>query len=102
MKKSNNINKITDISNNKFIGKDRLYDIMLNALIDKYGLILTSAQVAEVLAISTRTLDERRKSNMDCPQYVEGRGKNIYYPVQKVVEYQLTKSENCVKILLCS
>ena len=42
MKKSNNINKITDISNNKFIGKDRLYDIMLNALIAKYGLILTS------------------------------------------------------------
>ena len=76
---------------------------MLNALISKYGLILTSAQVAEeVLAISTRTLDERRKSSFDCPEYIEGRGKKIYYPVQKVVQYQLTKSENCVKILLCS
>ena len=95
MNKDNNISKITKT-------EDKLYDIMLNALIIKYGLILTSAQVAEVLAISTRTLDERRKSGYDCPQYVEGRGKNIYYPVQKVVEYQLTKSENCVKILLCS
>lgn len=101
MKKYNKISKITTFDN-QIIGQDKLYDMMLNALIIKYGLILTSAQVAEVLAISTRTLDERRKSGYDCPQYVEGRGKNIYYPVQKVVEYQLTKSENCVKILLCS
>ena len=101
MNKYNKISKITTVDN-QIIGQDNLYNIMLNALIAKYGLILTSAQVSEVLAISTRTLDERRKSNMDCPQYVEGRGKNIYYPVQKVVEYQLTKSKNCVKILLCS
>ena len=86
MKKYNKISKITTFDN-QIIGQDKLYDMMLNALIIKYGLILTSAQVAEVLAISTRTLDERRKSGYDCPQYVEGRGKNIYYPVQKVVEY---------------
>ena len=101
MNKYDKISKITTFDN-QIIGQDKLYDMMLNALIIKYGLILTSAQVAKVLAISTRTLDERRKSGYDCPQYVEGRGKNIYYPVQKVVEYQLTKSENCVKILLCS
>ena len=102
MNKYNNVDKITNINKNKVFGQDNLYNIMLNALISKYGLILTSAQVAEVLAISTRTLDERRKSSFDCPEYIEGRGKNIYYPVQKVVEYQLTKSENCVKILLYS
>ena len=42
--------------------KESLYNIMLNALIRKYGLMLSSSQVAEALSISTRTLDERRKS----------------------------------------
>lgn len=86
----------------KNIDKEKLYDVMINALIVKYGLILTSAQVAEVLAISTRTLDERRKSGFDCPEYIEGRGKNIYYPVHKVVEFQLLKSEKCIKTVLYS
>ena len=72
MKKYNKISKITTFDN-QIIGQDKLYDMMLNALIIKYGLILTSAQVAEVLAISTRTLDERRKSGYDCPQYVDHR-----------------------------
>jgi hypothetical protein len=95
----NNIDKINSIEN-KIIEKEKLYDVMINALIVKYGLILTSAQVAEVLAISTRTLDERRKSGFDCPEYIEGRGKNIYYPVHKVVEFQLLKSEKCIKTVL--
>lgn len=86
----------------KNIDKEKLYDVMINALIVKYGLILNSAQVAEVLAISTRTLDERRKSGFDCPEYIEGRGKNIYYPVHKVVEFQLLKSEKCIKTVLYS
>lgn len=97
----NNIDKINSIEN-KIIDKEKLYDVMINALIVKYGLILTSAQVAEVLAISTRTLDERRKSGFDCPEYIEGRGKNIYYPVHKVVEFQLLKSEKCIKTVLYS
>jgi len=66
MKKYNKIKKITTFDN-QIIGQDKLYDMMLNALIIKYGLILTSAQVAEVLGISTRTLDERRKAGKDCP-----------------------------------
>lgn len=102
MKNCNNTNRITDINKNKSIVQDRVYEIMLNTLIMKYGLILTSDEVADILGISTRTLDERRKSGTDCPQYLDGKGKNIYYPVQKVVEYQLTKSENCVKIVLYS
>lgn len=101
MKKYNKISKITTFDN-QIIGQDKLYDMMLNALIIKYGLILTSAQVAKVLAISTRTLDERRKSGYDCPQYVEGKGRHIYYPAQKVVEYQLIKSNNCIQTLLYS
>ena len=101
MNKYNKISKITTFDN-QIIGQDKLYDMMLNALIIKYGLILTSAQVAKVLAISTRTLDERRKSGYDCPQYVEGKGRHIYYPAQKVVEYQLIKSNNCIKTLLYS
>ena len=36
--------------------------IMIQSLITKYGLLLTSSQTAEVLGISSRTLDERRKS----------------------------------------
>jgi hypothetical protein len=82
--------------------ENTLYSLMLKTLIEKYGLMLTSSQAAEVLAISTRTLDERRKSGLDCPQYISGKGKNIYYPVQKVVEYQLSKSEKCVKVMMCS
>ena len=95
MNKDNNISKITKT-------EDKLYDIMLNALIIKYGLILTSAQVAELLGISTRTLDERRKSGFDCPKYLQEKGKNIYYPAHKVVEYQLIKSKNCIETVMCS
>ena len=101
MNKYDKISKITTFDN-QIIGQDKLYDMMLNALIIKYGLILTSAQVAKVLAISTRTLDERRKSGYDCTQYVEGKGRHIYYPAQKVVEYQLIKSNNCIQTLLYS
>ena len=101
MNKYDKISKITTFDN-QIIGQDNVYDMMLNALIIKYGLILTSAQVAKVLAISTRTLDERRKSGYDCPQYVEGKGRHIYYPAQKVVEYQLIKSNNCIQTLLYS
>src|SRR5574344_2067381 len=101
MNKYDKISKITTFDN-QIIGQDKLYDMMLNALIIKYGLILTSAQVAKVLAISTRTLDERRKSGYYCPQYVEGKGRHIYYPAQKVVEYQLIKSNNCIQTLLYS
>lgn len=101
MNKYDKISKITTFDN-QIIGQDKLYDMMLNALIIKYGLILTSAQVAKVLGISTRTLDERRKSGYDCPQYVEGKGRHIYYPAQKVVEYQLIKSNNCIQTLLYS
>lgn len=74
---------------------------MLNALIRKYGLMLSSSQVAEALSISTRTLDERRKSGRDCPEYIETNGgRGIFFPVQKVVEYQIQKSERCVRIII--
>lgn len=80
--------------------KEKLYNTMINALIEKYGLMLSSSQVAESLSISTRTLDERRKAGKDCPEYIEARGKGIFYPVQKVVEYQIQKSDKCVKIIV--
>ena len=75
-----------------------IYTTMLSTLITKYGLMLSSKDCAEALAISTRTLDERRKKSVDCPEYLEAR-KSIMYPVQNVVEYQLTKTKQCVQIL---
>ena len=73
---------------------------MIQTLITKYGLLLTSTQTAELLRISTRTLDERRKSGCDCPKYIEGNGKKGFmFPVQNIVEYQLKKSQQCVKTL---
>ena len=81
--------------------KESLYNIMLTALIRKYGLMLSSSQVAEALSISTRTVDERRKSGRDCPEYIETNGgRGIFFPVQKVVEYQIQKSERCVRIII--
>lgn len=43
------------------IEQEILFNIMIDSLIQKYGLMLTSEQCAEALAISTRTLDENRK-----------------------------------------
>ena len=77
-----------------------LFNTMVSALISKYGLLLTSSQTAEVLGISVRTLDERRKSSVDCPEYLEGQGKKGFmFPVQNIVNYQLTKSKQSVKTL---
>ena len=101
MNKDNNTSKITVIKD-KIITQDKLYDIMLNALILKYGLNLTSAQVAQLLGISTRTLDERRKSGYDCPKYLDRKGRLIHYPAHEVVEYQIIKSKNCIETLIHS
>lgn len=80
--------------------KNELNTTMLQALILKYGLILTSAQTAEALGISTRTLDERRKKGCNCPEYVEGEGKKGFmFPVQNIVAYQLKKAQQSVKTL---
>ncbi len=78
--------------------QNNLYDLLLKHLVSKYGVLLNTAQVAETLAISTRTLNERRKAGKDCPEHLPGSGKNIYYPVQNVVKYQLLKSNQCIKI----
>lgn len=43
------------------INEETLYTTMLNALIARFGLMLTSKQCAVSLGISTRTLEERRK-----------------------------------------
>ena len=59
---------------------------MLQSLILKYGLMLDNKQCAEALAISTRTLDERRKKSNDCLEYIEAK-KGIIFPVQNVVMY---------------
>jgi hypothetical protein len=70
---------------------------MLQALILKHGLMLTSSQCAEALGISTRTLDERRKAGADCPEFLEAK-KGIMFPAQNVVQYQIVKSQQCVKV----
>lgn len=43
------------------INEETLYTTMLNALIARFGLMLTSKQCAVSLGISTRTLEERRR-----------------------------------------
>jgi hypothetical protein len=80
-----------------YVNDEILFKILLESLISKYGLMLDSRQCAEALAISTRTLDERRKKSNDCPEYIEAK-KGIMFPVQNVVQYQLEKSKQCVKI----
>ena len=49
----------------------QLFNTMLNTLILKFGLFVTTKDCASILGISSRTLDERRKSGMNCPEYVE-------------------------------
>lgn len=83
------------------IEQEILFNIMIDSLIQKYGLMLTSEQCAEALAISTRTLDENRKKEINIPEYIEPNNKNkkgILYPVQNIVAYQLEKSKQSKKI----
>lgn len=75
---------------------EQLFNTMLVTLIQKYGLFINTKDCATVLGISSRTLDERRKSARDCPEYIQN-SKCIMYPVQKVVEYQIKKTEHAVK-----
>lgn len=82
------------------ISNEVITTTMIQTLINKYGLLLTSNQTAEVLGISTRTLDERRKNCVDCPEYIEGQGKKGFmFPVQNIVAYQLKKAQQSVKTL---
>lgn len=76
----------------------QLFNTMLNTLILKYGLLINTKDCADVLGISTRTLDERRKSGFDCPEYIQNK-RCILYPIQKVVEYQIKKTEHTVKTM---
>lgn len=73
---------------------EKLFEIMVSALIQKYGLFLNSTQCAKVIRASdsTRGLDESRKKSVDVPGHI-GEGKNILYPVQEVVKYQIEKSK---------
>jgi len=73
--------------------------IMLNAIIQKHGLMLNSKQCAiETRATkSTRGLDEDRKKGQNVPEYIDS-NKSVLYPVQKVVEYHLSKSQKTVKV----
>lgn len=77
---------------------EQLFNTMLVTLIRKYGLFINTKDCAKVLGISGRTLDERRKSGVDCPEYIEEK-KFIMYPVQKIVEYQINKTRNSIKTL---
>ena len=77
---------------------EQLFNTMLVTLIQKYGLFINTKDCAKVLGISGRTLDERRKSGRDCPEYLEEK-KCIMYPVQKIVEYQINKTEFSIKTI---
>ena len=45
----------------------QLFNTMLVTLIEKYGLFINTKNCASILGIGYRTLDERRKSGVDCP-----------------------------------
>ena len=83
------------------LNQNELFNLMVGSLIGKYGLLLTSIQTAETLGISSRTLDERRKVGIDCPEYLEGSNgkKGFMFPVQNIVQYQLTKTKQSIKTL---
>lgn len=78
--------------------EETLFAAMVQALIGKYGLMLSSAETAETLGISIRTLDDRRRAAKNCPEYIEAR-KGIMFPVQKVVEFQVEEAKKCIKII---
>ncbi|NVJ52577.1 MAG: hypothetical protein HWD90_02700 [Campylobacteraceae bacterium] len=78
------------------ISSEIIFTSMLQALISKYGVMLTSKDCAEALGISTRTLDERRKAAIDCHEFIEAK-KGIIFPVQNVVKYQIEKTKQCIK-----
>ncbi|MDK2065242.1 hypothetical protein [Aliarcobacter butzleri] len=77
---------------------EQLFNTMLVTLIQKYGLFINTKNCATILGISSRTLDERRKAAIDCPEYIEEK-KSIMYPVQKIVEYQIIKTNNSIKTI---
>ncbi|WP_417326579.1 hypothetical protein [Halarcobacter sp.] len=78
------------------ISHEIIFTSMLQALIGKYGVMLTTKDCAQALGISTRTLDERRKAAIDCPEFLEAK-KGIMFPVQNVVKYQIEKSKQCIQ-----
>ena len=77
---------------------EQLFNTMLVTLIQKYGLFINTKNCATILGISSRTLDERRKAAIDCPEYIEEK-KSIMYPAQKIVEYQINKTKNSIKTI---
>lgn len=80
--------------------KDKTYEIMLNALIMKYGVMLTSSQSAEVLGISRSKLEKDRVIGKDTPDYIENNGsKGVKYTVQAIVDYQISKDKQRIKII---
>lgn len=76
------------------------YRLLLQALINKFGLFLTPEQCAEVLCLTERQLAERRRSNKSVPKHTYSNCESnigIIYAVQDVVEYQLKRREETLK-----
>ncbi len=66
-------------------------------LIIKYGVILDSKQCTETLAISSHTLDERRKKAVDCPEYIEAKKRNNVptsklklFDIKNIIRYNIS------------
>ena len=81
------------------LSEKEVAEIMISTIIKKHGLMLNSKQCAQETRAtkSSRGLDEDRKKCRDVPEYIDS-SKSVLYPVQKVVEYHLLKSQNTVKI----
>lgn len=80
------------------INEESIFNSMLQALVFRHGVLLNSKQCAKVLGISTRTLDERRKASKDCPAYIQNGDRLIGYPAQNIVQYQLNKAKQSIRI----
>lgn len=80
------------------MGQDKLHKTLLQAVVQKHGLLLNSKQCADALGWSQRKLDEARKKGVS-PNYIEptsGTTKGIMYAAQDIVDFQLKLAKNSV------
>ena len=76
--------------------------VMLFALITKSGkLLFDSAEASEIIADSRRQLDENRKKQVNCPDFLESNSgsskKGVKFTAQSLVEFAIKRNNLKVK-----
>lgn len=94
------VNQMKGNGINMYTNQKLEYRLLLQALINKFGLFLTPEQCAEVLCLTERQLAERRRNKKSVPKHIYSNCESnigIIYAVQDVVEYQLKRREETLK-----